>query len=103
MAVSRSITFLIAYKAIGANSVEFPLTIFDAKEVLTHWIKESSSFKLIFFETLSITSKALFKATANPSEILDGWIPLCNKFSTASSKAPARITTLVVPSPTSIS
>lgn len=32
-----------------------------------------------------------------------GWIPLCNSFSAASSRLPATITTLVVPSPASIS
>ena len=44
-----------------------------------------------------------FKANANPSEILVGCIPYSKRLYAASSNAPDRITTEVVPSPASIS
>ena len=43
-AVSMLATDLIALRAIGASSVEFWLTIFEAREVFTHSINWSSSF-----------------------------------------------------------
>lgn len=43
------------------------------------------------------------KAMWNDSEIYVGWIPLSKRFYVASKRAPAMTTTLVVPSPASIS
>ena len=48
-AVSMLATDLMAFRAIGASSVEFWLTIFDDREVLTHSINWSSSLTSTFF------------------------------------------------------
>jgi hypothetical protein len=76
----------------------------DDNEVVTHSIKDSLSLILTgianwFLITSSEKSRALWK----PYETIFGWIPLSNNDSAALSKAPARTTTEVVPSPASIS
>lgn len=62
-ALSMLATDLIALRAIGASSVEFWLTILDAREVLTHSINWSSSLTSTVFWTSSMTFNASFKAT----------------------------------------
>lgn len=63
LAVYKSTTLFIAFKAMGANSVEFWDTILLAKLVFTHSINYSSSFTLTFSATSSTTLNAYNKAT----------------------------------------
>ncbi len=94
---------LMELRAIGANSVAFWETIFELKEVLTHWISYSSSVRSILSPSSWITSRDLFRAIANPSEILVGCIPYSRRLCAASRSAPESMTTDVVPSPASMS
>jgi hypothetical protein len=55
---------------------------------------------MLIFCKISFDFTAAFK---NDSEIAVGWIPLPNNFDAASNRAPAITTTVVVPSPASIS
>ena len=63
----------------------------------------SRSFISIGRDILVRISTHFVAALWNASEMADGWIPLYNNFSAASSKDPAITTTDVVPSPASIS
>lgn len=103
VAVLMSHMLLIELRAIGASSVAFWETIFELREVLTHCKSCSSSDKSTLIPSSEITSNDLLRASANPSDILVGWIPYSRRLCAASKRAPDSMTTDVVPSPASIS
>ena len=103
MAVLGSIIFKTASTAIGEKCYELDETTLEARAVETQVINESRSESSTGREILLRISRLLFSASPNPSLMVVGWIPFSNKPSQASKKAPAITTTLVVPSPASIS
>lgn len=79
------------------------LSTFEFSDVEALLIKLSLSVSWRGTDMFTRISIALRAAFWNPSEIIVGWIPRWSSFSAASRRAPAITTTLVVPSPASIS
>ena len=103
--LSKSATDKIASTAILANWSWYFDTTLEHKAVLAAFFKFSWSFSVRFISVAieSKCSKAYSQALSKPSIIFKGWIPLSNNFWACSSKAPAKTTTPVVPSPLSSS
>jgi hypothetical protein len=86
--------------ARGESNSAYEDTTFELKDVFTHSVRV-----YLFAMSTGIDSSVLIwfneksRAFWNPSETRFGWIPLSSKDSAALSKAPARTTTEVVPSP----
>lgn len=103
VAVAGSMTLSTASTAIGESSDECCETTFEFKDVAalcnSDWRSVSRSGMLIFCK-ISFDFSAALK---NDSEIAVGWIPFDRSFDAASNNAPAITTTVVVPSPASIS
>lgn len=104
LAVSGSITLNTEFTANSENNSLYELTTFELNDVLTHSIKAYLSVILTGIASCYLmTFKENSRACWNPSETMLGWIPLSSKDSAAFSKAPAKTTTEVVPSPASTS
>lgn len=76
---------------------------FELKLVLAARNRLSLSLKSTGVLNSSKYSTTFFAAREKDSAMIVGWIPLPSSFSAAPSRAPARTTTDVVPSPASIS
>ncbi len=107
VAVWGSMILSTASTAIGESSSVLAETTFELNEVFTHWIRVSlfeisTGIDSSFLITSNEKSNALWnpKMKRNiPSEMMLGWMPLSRRDSAALSKAPAKTTTEVVPSP----
>ncbi|OMH80708.1 hypothetical protein AX774_g5847 [Zancudomyces culisetae] len=89
--------------AIGANVLEYWLTIFEPSDVVAHLSSVSRSSPAIFTSKVPICSIAYSLLFLNPSTILVGCTPLPSSFSLSANRLPANTTTEVVPSPASAS
>ena len=103
VAFTGSITLSTASTAIGESRDECCETTFEFNDVDALCNKESRSVsckEILIFCKISFDLLAAFK---NDSEIAVGWMPFDSNFDAASKSAPAMTTTVVVPSPASIS
>ena len=101
--LAGSITLRTASTAMGDNSELCWETTLEFKLVLADCKSFSRSDKSTGIAMLVRISTDFLAAFWNASEIEVGWIPFFKSLSEASSKLPQRTTTLVVPSPASMS
>jgi hypothetical protein len=108
-----------AFTAIGANVLEYCDTIFEFKLVVAARRRDALSLRSTGVDISVRYSTALVAALRKDVAIKEGWMPdkclveslwqekanepLANSFSAAPNRLPASTTTLVVPSPASMS
>lgn len=101
---SLSTTRRIASTAIGASREAFCETTFELSDVLAIRMSVSRSVSSTgIAQRVSNSRTPIAAAFWNDSLIAVGWIPLPRRLLAASKSAPARTTTVVVPSPASTS
>ncbi len=92
-----------ASTTMEATIAAFAAIILDCMLVVATLTSASLSLGSTSSPSESSTSRALAAALRNPETITIGWTPLSKSSSARSSRAPARTTTEVVPSPTPVS
>mmetsp|Transcript_26718 Transcript_26718/g.52117 ORF Transcript_26718/g.52117 Transcript_26718/m.52117 type:complete len:205 (+) Transcript_26718:863-1477(+) len=103
VSVAGSAMLMTASTARGAKRLEFCDTTLEHSEVVVHLISVSLSAKSTGMDMPRMISSAFRFASWKASEIWLGWRPLVRRPCTAFNRPPASTTTLVVPSPASIS
>ena len=100
---AMSLTRSTESTAIGARICELLLTTLEDSDVVAARMRLSRSSSATGMAMPRRISSAFAAQRRNASAIVVEWIPLPNSFVHASSSAPARTTTEVVPSPASMS
>mmetsp|Transcript_32802 Transcript_32802/g.76615 ORF Transcript_32802/g.76615 Transcript_32802/m.76615 type:complete len:247 (-) Transcript_32802:139-879(-) len=103
VSVAGSAMLMTASTARGASRLEFCDTTFEHSDVVVHFTSVSLSEKSTGIAMLRMISSALLLASWKASEIWLGCRPRVSRVCTAFNSPPASTTTLVVPSPASMS